>query len=114
MASASVGDCLSGAWGTFKKNVLTHVVCTLLVTVVAGISAGLLAGPMMVGYMRMIERETRGEAVQIGDVFRGGGRDGLGRPIGGLEGGGGGRMPLYDDRRVGDGRSGAIGECAGA
>ena len=71
MASASVGDCLSGAWGTFKKNVLTHVVCTLLVMVVAGISAGLLAGPMMVGYMRIIERETRGEAVQIGDVFRG-------------------------------------------
>ncbi len=71
MASASVGDCLSGARDTFKKNVLTHVVCTLLVMVVAGISAGLLAGPMMVGYMRMIERETRGEAVQIGDVFRG-------------------------------------------
>lgn len=71
MASASVGDCLSGAWGTFKKNVLTHVVCTLLVMVVAGISAGLLAGPMVVGYMRMIERETRGESVQIGDVFRG-------------------------------------------
>ena len=44
MASASVGDCLSGAWGTFKKNVLTHVVCTLLVMVVAGISAGLSDG----------------------------------------------------------------------
>ena len=71
MASANVGDCLSGAWGTFKKNVLTHVVCTLLVMVVAGVSAGLLAGPMVVGYMRMIERESRGELVQIGDVFRG-------------------------------------------
>ena len=71
MASANVGDCLSGAWGAFKKNVLTHVVCTLLVMVVAGISAGLLAGPMVVGYMRMIEREARGEVVQIGDVFRG-------------------------------------------
>ena len=71
MASANVGDCLSGAWGTFKKNAITHVVCTLLVMVVAGISAGQLAGPMVVGYMRMIERETRGEAVQIGDIFRG-------------------------------------------
>ena len=71
MASANVGDCLSGAWGTFKKNILTHVVCTLLVMVVAGISAGLLVGPMVVGYMRLIERESRGEAVQIGDVFRG-------------------------------------------
>ena len=69
MASANVGDCLSGAWGIFKNNAITHVVCTLLVMVVASISAGLLAGPMMVGYMRMIERETRGEAVQIGDVF---------------------------------------------
>src|SRR3990167_6897844 len=71
MASANVGDCLSGAWGIFKNNAITHVVCTLLVMVVASISAGLLAGPMVVGYMRMIEREARGESVQIGDIFRG-------------------------------------------
>ena len=67
MASANVGDCLSGAWGIFKNNAITHVVCTLLVMVVASISAGLLAGPMVVGYMRLIEREARGVAVQIGD-----------------------------------------------
>ncbi|MGD9774353.1 hypothetical protein [Diaphorobacter sp.] len=71
MASVSVGACLSGAWDLFKKNAVTHVVCTALVMVVSGISGGLLAGPMLVGYMRMIEREGRGEAVQIGDVFRG-------------------------------------------
>src|SRR3989344_5455840 len=42
MASANVGDCLSGAWGIFKNNAITHVVCTLLVMVVASISAGRL------------------------------------------------------------------------
>lgn len=71
MAAASVGDCLSGAWSLFKKNAFTHVVCTLLVMVVSGVSAGLLAGPMLVGYLRLVEREDRGEPVQIGDVFRG-------------------------------------------
>ena len=71
MASANVGDCLSGAWGIFKNNAVTHVVCTFLVMAVTSLSAGLLAGPMIVGYLRMVERETRGEPVQIGDIFRG-------------------------------------------
>lgn len=71
MATASVGACLSGAWNLYKKNLVTHVVCTFLLMVVSGMSGGLLLGPMLVGYMRMIEREDRGEAVQIGDIFRG-------------------------------------------
>jgi uncharacterized membrane protein len=71
MASASVGTCLSGAWGLYKKNFVTHVVACFLVAVVASISGGLLVGPMLVGYMRMIAKEHNGESVQIGDVFRG-------------------------------------------
>ena len=71
MATASVGTCLSGAWSLFSKNVVTHVVTTFLVAVVVGISGGLLVGPMLVGYMRMLAREHNREAVQIGDVFRG-------------------------------------------
>lgn len=71
MASTNVGDCLSGAWGLFKKNALTHVVTSLLVGVVSSISGGLLIGPMVVGYMRMIAKEQNGEQAQIGDVFRG-------------------------------------------
>lgn len=71
MASVRVGECLSGAWGLFKKNPLTHVVTTLLVGVVSSLSGGLLMGPMVVGYMRMIAQEQNGETAQIGDVFRG-------------------------------------------
>lgn len=71
MAAASVGACLSGAWDLFKKDVVTHVVVCLAVAIVSSISAGLLAGPMLVGYLRMIARAERGETVQITDVFRG-------------------------------------------
>lgn len=71
MAAVNVGACLSGAWGLLKKNALTHVVATLLVGVVGSISGGLLMGPMVVGYMRMVAREHNGERAQIGDVFRG-------------------------------------------
>ena len=71
MATVSVGVCLSGAWNLFRKNALTHVVSSLLVAVVGGMSAGLLVGPMVVGYLRMIDKEHHGEPTQIGDVFRG-------------------------------------------
>lgn len=71
MASANVGECLSGAWGVFKNNAVTHVVSTVLVGVVGSISGGLLIGPMVVGYMRMIAKEVKGEKAEIGDVFRG-------------------------------------------
>ena len=71
MATVSVGVCLSGAWSLFRKNALTHVVSSLLVAVVGGMSAGLLVGPMVVGYLRMIDKERHGEPTQIGDVFRG-------------------------------------------
>lgn len=71
MASANVGACLSRAWGIFKNNFVTHLVSSLLVGVVGSISGGLLIGPMVVGYMRMIAKEAKGEKAQIGDVFRG-------------------------------------------
>ncbi len=62
MASANVGECLSGAWSIYKRNAITHVVCTFLVMAVTSLSAGLLAGPMIVGYLRMIER-----VIDVGD-----------------------------------------------
>ena len=71
MASIHLGACLSGGWKLFKRNPVNHVVAWLLVGVVGSISAGLLIGPMMVGYMRMMAKEDRGESTQLGDLFRG-------------------------------------------
>lgn len=71
MASIHLGACLSGGWRLFKRNPVNHVVAWLLVGVVGSISAGLLIGPMLVGYIRMMAKEDRGESTQLGDLFRG-------------------------------------------
>lgn len=50
---------------------LTHILAVLLVGIIGNISAGILAGPMMVGYMRMIKTDDEGGKIEIGDVFKG-------------------------------------------
>lgn len=62
---------MSAGINGLKKDPATHIVTPLLIGVVSGVSAGLLAGPMMVGYMRMLEREEQGAKVEIADVFKG-------------------------------------------
>lgn len=71
MAKTDLGACLSGGWNLFKQNAITHVVAFVLVILIGSMSMGLLAGPMFVGYLRMIAKEDRGERAQIGDLFRG-------------------------------------------
>ena len=43
----------------------------LIMMVVGGASGGLLYGPMVLGYMRMLKMEEEGGMPQIGDVFKG-------------------------------------------
>ncbi len=71
MAGPSIGKCVAAGFDGLKKNPVTHIVTSLLVGVVGGFSAGLLTGPMMVGYMRMIQNEEAGNKPEIADVFKG-------------------------------------------
>lgn len=71
MASPDIGACISAGVASLKKNFVTHLVCTILVGVISNVSFGLLAGPMMVGYMRMVKAEDEGGTPEIGDVFKG-------------------------------------------
>lgn len=71
MASPSIGTCVSAGFSGLKKDPVTHIVSSLLVGIVGGVSAGLLTGPMVVGYMRMIQREEAGTKAEIADVFKG-------------------------------------------
>lgn len=64
-----VGAVLRESWELFKKYALVFVLASLVATFVAGISFGILAGPMFVGLIEMVRRAQRGEAIQIGDVF---------------------------------------------
>jgi uncharacterized membrane protein len=71
MAGPSIGKCISAGFDGLKKDPVTHIVTSLLVGIVGGFSAGLLTGPMMVGYMRMIQKEEAGNKPEIADVFKG-------------------------------------------
>jgi len=71
MASPDIGTCLSAGFSGLKRNPVMHIVTTLLVGIVGGVSAGLLTGPMAVGYMRMIKAEDEGGKPEFTDVFRG-------------------------------------------
>ncbi len=71
MASPDISACVSAGFAGFKKNPVTHVVTTLLVIVISGVGFGLLTGPMLVGYMRMLKAEDEGGTIGIADVFKG-------------------------------------------
>ena len=71
MSTISISACVSAGFAGFKKNPVTHIVTTLLVIVISGVGFGLLTGPMLVGYMRMLKAEDEGRAISIADVFKG-------------------------------------------
>ena len=71
MAAPDIGACVSAGINGLKKDPVTHIVTSLLIGIVGGASAGVLTGPMMVGYMRMIKREDEGTKAEIADVFKG-------------------------------------------
>lgn len=71
MAAPDIGFCVSAGIDGLRKNPVTHIVAVLLVGIISHVSIGLLAGPMMVGYMRMVRIEDEGGRAEIGDVFKG-------------------------------------------
>ncbi len=71
MAAPDIGACVSAGINGLKKDPVTHIVTSLLIGIVGGVTAGLLTGPMMVGYMRMIKREDEGHKAEFADVFKG-------------------------------------------
>ncbi len=71
MAAPDIGACVSAGVAGLKKNPLAHIVGNVLVMVVGGVSAGLLTGPMLVGYMRMVKAEDEGREIEFTDVFKG-------------------------------------------
>jgi hypothetical protein len=71
MAAPDLGACISAGYSGLKNNPVTHIIATVLVAIVGSVSGGLLYGPMVVGYMRMIKLEDEGGRAEIGDVFKG-------------------------------------------
>jgi hypothetical protein len=57
-------------WELFQKHALVLVLASLLVLIVSALSLGLLAGPLLVGFLDMVRRARAGEPLQTGDAFK--------------------------------------------
>ena len=64
-----LGAVLRDSWELFKKNALVLVLASIIATLLASISFGILAGPLFVGLIEIVRRAHRAEPVQLGDVF---------------------------------------------
>jgi hypothetical protein len=71
MAAPSISDCVSAGFSGLKNNPVTHIVASLLVAIISSVGFGILSGPMMVGYMKLIKIEDEGGKPEIADVFKG-------------------------------------------
>ena len=66
-----VESSLSESWKLFKDDVVLYVIASLLVLVISVVSLGLLSGPMLVGFIKLVDKRIRGEAGTATDVFDG-------------------------------------------
>ncbi len=67
----NMGDVLARAWKLFTDKPGEHIVCGLLILALSSLTAGLCFGPLLVGYIRLIDRQERGEALEVNQLFDG-------------------------------------------
>jgi uncharacterized membrane protein len=66
-----IGSLAKRSWALFTEKPLEHIVAALIVMVLGTVTLGILLGPLAVGHIRMVDKQTRGEAPRIEDVFSG-------------------------------------------
>jgi len=66
-----VESSLREGWALFKNDLVLYVVASLLVFVISVVSLGLCAGPMIVGFIKLVRKRMRGETGTATDVFEG-------------------------------------------
>ena len=66
-----VESSLRESWELFKNDLVVYVIASLLVLVVSALSLGLCSGPMVVGFIKLVNKRIRGEAGTATDVFDG-------------------------------------------
>ena len=67
----SIGKVISNAFADLKSNFQTHVVATLLTSIIGGFAFGLLVAPLQVGYMKLEDKFHAGQSATFTDIFKG-------------------------------------------
>lgn len=73
MGRVKIGEWLSEAWTIVSQDLVTHILLALIVGLGSGITGGLLAGPLMGGYLWIIFNKMKNPSYtpQVGDVAKG-------------------------------------------
>ncbi len=69
-----LGDWLGGGWQVYKENWLLMSLASLLAIFLGAVTAGILAGPLLLGLYGMAFKTMRGERPVISDLFNWQGR----------------------------------------
>lgn len=68
----AISTTLSRSWDIFKQDFVLFLLATLLTGLVGAVTLGILAAPLGVGMVMMIQRKIAGDpSVSVGDVFKG-------------------------------------------
>ena len=73
MQTIDIGSVLNRGFELYKQNISTLLITTLLGAIIAGVSFGILAGPMYAGivYVTLAFLDKKQPAPVIGDLFKG-------------------------------------------
>jgi len=66
-----VQSTLRDAWNLFSSDFVLWILAGLILVVVSIFSLGILAGPMMVGFIQLVEKRRRNEPGSPTDIFEG-------------------------------------------
>lgn len=59
------------AWDLFKNDAVPFILAGVILVFVGGLTLGVLAGPLAVGFVLMVRKRMRGETISAGDIFGG-------------------------------------------
>lgn len=62
-------EVMKESWEIFKTDLPLYVIAGLIVVIVGSVTLGILMGPLMVGFIQLINKRRKGEEASAGDVF---------------------------------------------
>lgn len=68
---AFISDAFADSWRLFKANPVLFLLTGLVVLLLGAFTLGVMAGPLLWGFIDIIRRRNRGEPVTVSEVFRG-------------------------------------------
>jgi len=59
------------SWEVFRTDPLLYILASLVLAVLGGLTLGLLAAPLAVGFIQIVRHRMRGESAEVGTIFTG-------------------------------------------